>query len=109
MEEEAGLKLKNSNALKERGLMYFSFEDTKDKEVIEVNVFGVRSDNIIGEPEETEEMRPGWFRHQEIPFDQMWVDDQHWMEIFLRGDNFYGEFLFNKDGSKVLKKKMEIK
>jgi hypothetical protein len=89
--------------------MYFSFEDTKDKEVIEVNVFGVRSDNIIGEPEETEEMRPGWFRHQEIPFDQMWVDDQHWMEIFLRGDNFYGEFLFNKDGSKVLKKKMEIK
>ena len=107
--EEACLKLKNKKALQKRGVMYFSFEDTKDEEVIEVNVFGINSAQIIGEPEETDEMRPAWFRHHEIPFDKMWVDDQYWMEYFLRGDNFYGEFLFNKDGSKILSKKLEIK
>ena len=105
--EETFIKIKNSDAVKERGTVNFYFEG-KDDETQEVHFFSIPSSEIIGEPKETEEMLPKWFKHTEIPFEKMWVDDIYWMPILLSGKNFSGEFYFNFDGSSIFRKKLEI-
>lgn len=42
-------------------------------------------DSWEGEPVETEEMRPQWFRKDEIPYDEMWQDDRVWLPKVLDG------------------------
>jgi len=53
-----------------------------------------RVPDFSGTPTETEEMRPVWFKHDEVPFDQMWADDEHWYPHFLSGKMFAGIFTF---------------
>eukprot|EP00752_Nemacystus_decipiens_P008300 g7420.t1 len=50
-----------------------------------------------GEPEESEEMRPRWFRETELPLKDMWADDEYWMPLFLKGKSFRGEFHFSDE------------
>ena len=106
--EEVEVKIKNSDAVRERGIINFYFEG-KDDETQEVHFFSIPSDQIIGEPKETEETKPQWFDYCDIPFDKMWVDDPYWMPIMLSGKDFRGEFYFNSDGSAILEKKLEVK
>lgn len=49
-----------------------------------------------GEPEETEEMAPEWFRLDNVPYDQMWSDDRLWMPRVLNGDKIEAHFVFNE-------------
>jgi len=63
--------------------------------------------NWEGEPRETEEMRPQWFKHEEIPFTEMWADDKHWLPRVLKANKIEGEFHFSEDGNEI--KKFEIK
>lgn len=51
-----------------------------------------------GEPIETEEMRPQWFRPDEIPYDHAWEDFQHWCPKVLAGEKIKGEFVYKSDG-----------
>lgn len=51
-----------------------------------------------GEPMESEEMKPQWYRYSEVPFNQMWCDDKCWLPIVLRGNKIQGEFFFTPDG-----------
>ena len=44
----------------------------------------------------TEEMRPEWFSYDNIPFDTMWPDDRIWFPLFLKGQQFLGEFHFSE-------------
>lgn len=77
-----------------RGIIEFSFEENGNpfdgKPTLEVHVFSVT--RFEGEPTETNEMRPRWFLHGEIPFDKMWPDDPYWMPLLLAGKNFKGKF-----------------
>ncbi|HSW99698.1 MAG TPA: 8-oxo-dGTP diphosphatase [Patescibacteria group bacterium] len=51
-----------------------------------------------GEPHETEEMRPKWFKRNALPYDAMWGDDKVWLPEMLAGKRFRGTFtLDNKD------------
>jgi len=43
-----------------------------------------------GKPVETEEMRPQWFNIKDIPYKQMWPDDELWLPIMLEGELFEG-------------------
>jgi 8-oxo-dGTP pyrophosphatase MutT (NUDIX family) len=43
-----------------------------------------------GEPAETEEMRPQWFKESDIPYDRMWADDHLWMPLLLQDKLFQG-------------------
>ncbi|HEU5121728.1 MAG TPA: hypothetical protein VFT59_02690, partial [Candidatus Saccharimonadales bacterium] len=54
-------------------------------------------DEWEGEPVETEEMAPEWFRLADIPYGDMWQDDTHWLPQVLAGDKIYGQFTFDKD------------
>ena len=50
-----------------------------------------------GIPAETEEMRPQWFKFSEVPYRQMWDDDQYWLPKVLGGKKLVARFKFDKD------------
>lgn len=89
VEEEAGVLVRN---LEKRGIIEFEFDG--NPEILEVHIF--RSFSFDGDPQESDEMRPAWFAHEDIPFDEMWPDDRHWVPMFLEGRKFKGKFLFGK-------------
>lgn len=97
MQEEIGVLASVAN-LEKLGRMEFYFKDNPDWNQ-EVSVFRVHQ--WEGEPVETDEMKPQWFKISEIPFDQMWLEDKHWMPKFLAGKKFEGEFYYNKDGTNI--------
>jgi 8-oxo-dGTP diphosphatase len=50
----------------------------------------------MGELTETEEAKPFWCPVDQIPYDKMWEDDQHWVPHMLAGVRFTGRFLFDE-------------
>jgi hypothetical protein len=42
-------------------------------------------------------MAPKWFDINNIPYDQMWEDDQYWLPKVLKGENIKAIFKFDKD------------
>ena len=92
MEEEIGISCELGNLIPAANLIfYFKSKPEWDQEVV---IFLVR--RWSGEPQETEEMRPQWFRFADIPYEQMWPDDRHWLPRVLAGERLSGEFYFNE-------------
>ncbi|HEY4715340.1 MAG TPA: 8-oxo-dGTP diphosphatase [Candidatus Paceibacterota bacterium] len=89
LKEEAGLE---ALEMAKKGVIEFEFEN--DSNVLEVHIFHVTK--FEGNPEETEEMKPEWFHADQIPYEQMWTDDIHWLPILLSGKKFRGKFLFDR-------------
>jgi len=58
-----------------------------------------------GTPIETEEAVPLWFDIRQLPFDEMWEDDELWLRQALDGKSFRGFFVF--DGEKMLSQQLE--
>lgn len=54
-------------------------------------------DSWNGEPRETEEMAPEWFALADIPYDNMWQDDTHWLPQVLEGQKLMGRFTFDNN------------
>lgn len=94
--EECGY-IVNTTDLDEVGLIEQEFEG--DPVVLEIHVFQTRK--FSGSLTESEEMRPQWFPETEIPFKQMWLDDELWYPHLLKNDKFKGYFLF-KGHDKIL-------
>lgn len=67
----------------------------KPKEDMKVYVFTCRK--WLGEIIETEEMRPQWFDQNNLPFKQMWPDDEIWLPLILKGEEFVADFKFNQN------------
>lgn len=59
-----------------------------------------------GEPLETDEMAPRWFKIKDIPYGEMWEDDRFWLPQVLDGKFVRGEFTFDRD-EKMLARKVE--
>lgn len=100
-EEEIGVKVKELEKVAVLNF-YFPYNRTWDQGV---HVFFVK--DWEGEPVETEEMMPKWFKTEEIPFGKMWDDDKFWFPQVLSGKKLKGEFVF-KEGEKVFKKNVKI-
>lgn len=64
--------------------------------------------DYVGEIKESEEMRPEWFGHNDIPFANMFPDDRIWLPVLLDGKNFEAYFKFDEDFN-VLEHTIEIK
>lgn len=60
-----------------------------------------------GEPKESEEMAPKWFKTNEIPYSQMWDDDKIWLPKILEGKKLKANFVF-KEGETIAEQKVEI-
>jgi mutator protein MutT len=54
-----------------------------------------------GEPTETEEMAPQWFKLSDIPYDQMWEDDSLWLPQVLEGKLIQASFAFDSSETMV--------
>lgn len=74
------------------GELWFQFTDGHS-----IRVFVFRADGYRGEPGPTEEATPFWAEVDAIPYDRMWEDDAVWMPLLLRGEPFFGRFLFDDD------------
>lgn len=95
IKEEIGVDVPEDKLTKVGALKFFFPESKKDWEQ-EVHIFVARE--WQGEPAESEEMKPQWFRHSEIPFSEMWPDDIHWLPLVLAGKKVEGEFHFADEG-----------
>lgn len=93
LQEEAKVSVKKIEKL---GIMHFEFYN-KTEEILEVHVF--KGYDMVGNPAETEEMKPKWFHEKDIPLNEMWPDDQYWIPLFLRDQKFKGRFLFGDNDS----------
>lgn len=92
--EEIGIKIKK---LEKVAILSFHFPYiSKEKEWDQdVHVFLVKY--WKGEPTESEEMAPRWFKTDEIPFDEMWDDDKVWLPKILEGKKVKADFIFKED------------
>lgn len=63
----------------------------------DMQVHAFLCDKWQGEPVETEEMAPRWFKTAEIPYDNMWQDDIHWVPLVLEGRTLHTQFTFNEE------------
>jgi 8-oxo-dGTP diphosphatase len=64
------------------------------------------SEQWTGEICETIEAKPFWCKTAEIPYENMWADDQYWLPLMLEGKKFSGYFIFNND--KMLDKEIIV-
>lgn len=99
LQEEVGII---ASSLEHVGIL--TFEYPANPEPMEVHLFRVT--DFAGEPIETEEMKPQWFPVDEIPFNEMWPDDIHWIPLFLAGKKFKGAFLFG-ESDVILRQSLE--
>ena len=87
----------------ETGVIDFEFQG--DPILWEVHVFQTRK--FSGNMTESEEMRPQWWPENEVPFKQMWLDDEIWYPHMLKSKKFKGYFLFQGQ-EKILDHKLEL-
>ncbi len=85
LEEEAGV---SALAWEPRGTLTFTFAQQPD--ALTVHVF--TASGLTGEPLETGEMRPEWFALTQVPYDQMWPADRHWLPVVLAGKSVTARF-----------------
>ena len=102
LQEEAGIKSEHLNKV---GIIDFEFKG--NPEILQVHIF--KSDNFLGEPKESEEMKPQWFHVDKIPFAEMWPDDIRWIPLLLEGKKFKGKFLFGESDIILEQKLVEVK
>lgn len=87
-EEEIGVKIKDFEKV---GLIKFLFSSEQEEDW-EMHIFLAKV--WEGEPTDSEEMAPKWFKLNEIPFDEMWPDDKFWLPHILEGKKLKAEFVF---------------
>jgi mutator protein MutT len=101
--EEVGVTVKEQDLDRVAQLtFYFPFMPDWDQVV---HVFLVRA--WQGEPVESDEMRPAWYKMSEIPFSQMWQDDPHWLPRVLAGQRVRASFAFGPDNETVTEARVE--
>jgi 8-oxo-dGTP pyrophosphatase MutT (NUDIX family) len=81
LEEEVGVK-SEARHLRKVGDISFFFLDNPEWDQ-KTHVYVVRE--WEGDPKESEEMAPKWYRHHKIPYDTMWIDDIYWLPKVLEG------------------------
>jgi 8-oxo-dGTP pyrophosphatase MutT (NUDIX family) len=55
------------------------------------------SDIWTGKPRETEEMKPQWYTISDIPYTEMWPDDEFWLPPVLSGKYVKASFSFGEN------------
>ncbi|HNW55932.1 MAG TPA: 8-oxo-dGTP diphosphatase [bacterium] len=59
------------------------------------------AENWEGNPMETEEMKPEWFATGNIPYQEMWSDDEFWLPQVLAGQKVRAKFTFSEQESPI--------
>lgn len=70
-------------------------QDAETEDPWHMYVHAYTAEEWTGEPAESEEMMPKWFNFDEIPYGDMWQDDEFWLPLVLAGNKVHGEFTFD--------------
>ena len=91
--------------LEHRAILNFQFTDGYS---LRGHVFF--ASDCSGDMQQTAEADPFWIPVSEIPYDQMWEDDRHWLPRALDGTFIIGKFIFDGETmvSKSLAEGMEV-
>ena len=92
MEEEIGIKVKD---IEKMAILNFSYPYLTNSEEREWQTHVFFAKDWQGEPKESEEMKPRWFKFDEIPFNKMWPDDKFWLPKVLSGKKVKAGFIFS--------------
>ncbi len=103
-EEEIGVRVKD---LEKVALLRFHFPYIPKEEKWDQDVYVFLVKKWEGEPSESEEMMPKWFKTQDIPFNEMWDDDKIWLPEILKGRKLKADFIF-KEGEIIDKHNIEV-
>lgn len=90
-QEEIEVKLKE---IELRAILDFYFPHSPDWNQ-QVIVYLAKSWD--GVPKETEEMKPLWYKKDNLPLKEMWPDDKLWLPQVLNGSSVKAEFLFGEN------------
>jgi 8-oxo-dGTP diphosphatase len=96
VKEESGLEVIDPRL---RGTLSFRFGDDPGKDWF-VHVYC--ADRFDGEPRPSDEGELKWFAIRDIPYEQMWEDDRHWLPLVLDGGDVRGDFEFDEEGTRLL-------
>ena len=96
--EETGITALNAS---DHGILCFRFLDGLR---LRVHIFVTH--HFSGEIVETDEASPFWHSISEIPYQDMWADDVHWLPHVLAGGRAYGYFDF--DGDRLLEHSLSL-
>ena len=91
-EEESGVKVRSCKEVARvifRDLYYKGEPETDE-------MYAFISEDFEGEPIETDELIPEWFPLDDLPFNRMWADAQHWMPDAMRGRKVDSFFRYNE-------------
>jgi 8-oxo-dGTP diphosphatase len=89
VQEEVGV---TPVGVSQRGELSFQFVDGYG---IHVTVFS--ASDCTGKAVTTDEAVPLWTPVSQIPYHEMWVDDEIWLPWLLEGERFSGRFIFDGD------------
>ncbi len=93
LEEETGIKV-SVNDLRQVGHLIFLFPSKPAWSQV-VHVFVAKE--WAGNPVESDEMKPAWYKIDEIPFERMWADASYWLPLVLGGKRIKARFVFKDD------------
>lgn len=96
--EEAGVRVAPED-LKNAARITFVFPNKPEWDRM---VYVFLAEKWQGEPRESDEIKPEWFRVDEIPYNAMWADAAHWLPEVLAGRELAARFVFDDD-NEVLK------
>jgi len=94
--EETGLK---ASDFKFHGVLNFYFGDRNELDWV-VYVFSTKV--FKEEPKPDGEGKLQWFAFEDIPYNEMWQDDKHWLPLLLENKKFRGSFYFDEEGKELL-------
>jgi 8-oxo-dGTP diphosphatase len=95
--EESSLVVEPGD-LTEMGLVKFAFPFRENWSQDSTVFVGSR---WRGEPQESDEVSPGWYPIDELPLGGMWDDAKHWLPAVLAGERVLGDFTFGEDCATV--------
>jgi len=97
LEEETGVKT-TEQELRYMGRLTFLFPSKPAWNQI-VHIFNVAA--WEGDPAESEEMKPEWFRVNQLPFEKMWQDASYWLPHILAKERVWMRIVFKEDNETV--------
>ncbi len=102
VKEETGLTIHDPELL---GNIDFYFGE---KEAPDWTTYIFRVTKFTGELNPNEEGELRWFSVEDIPYDDMWEDDVHWLPQLLDGRRVTGTFWFDEDGDELLRHELKV-
>lgn len=103
IQEEIGVRVASED-LVPAGSIRFTYDGSPDWDQ---TMYIFLLEKWTGEPIESEEMRPEWYKQNELPFKNMWIDDPHWLPLVLTGEKIKGAFHFNATGDAILSSSLQ--